>query len=210
MSGSDLAPFVAAVLRDEVVDELIKENNELKSRQFLVQITGTNGTPIHYVTTFKHAIRSSADDIGDSPLIHVCFVDGSSHDLTTDGLPLSSLNIEIRLGGVVVQRFNIDDMSILFLPDPYDEESRMKEITLQYNINRRHLYGPIANVFGKIGPLPLGWQQGQVPANGLMSLTDLLEHVADENNDLTPQTLIIKALTFREKDITGLMSFIKK
>ena len=54
MSGSDLAPFVAAVLKDRTVAEMIQEIDKLKSRQteyenerLLVQITGTNGTPIH-------------------------------------------------------------------------------------------------------------------------------------------------------------------
>ena len=42
-----------------------------------------------------------------------------------------------------------------------------------------------------------------------MSLTDFFELVPDENNGLTPQTLmIIHELTFDEKDITGIMSLI--
>lgn len=76
--------------------------------------------------------------------------------LTTDGLPLSSLDeIEIRLGGVVVQRFDIDDLNIYFDDDPcYDEKNQMEYITFQHM--NRHLYGPIDLVDGKIGPLPLG------------------------------------------------------
>ena len=69
--------------------------------------------------------------------------DGISDDLTTDDLPLSSLvEIEIRLGGVVVQRFNINELNIHFDNDIYNEENPMEYIMLQH-IHRRHLYGPI-------------------------------------------------------------------
>jgi hypothetical protein len=44
-----------------------------------------------------------------------------------------------------------------------------------------------------------------------MAMIDLLQLVADESNDLPPQTLIINGLIFNEKDITGIMmSLIKK
>jgi hypothetical protein len=63
-------------------------------------------------------------------------------------------------------------------------------------------------VDGIIGPLL--WRRGQGHAGGDILLTDLLELVADENNDLTPQTIIIKESIFFEKDITGLMSLLQK
>ena len=69
--------------------------------------------------------------------------------------------------------------------------------------------GPITCVYGKIGPLPLGWRQGHVVGDDMV-LTDFLELVADETNDLTPQTLLINALNFRRKDVAGLMSFVTK
>ena len=203
MSGSDLAPFVAAVLNDRTVAGMIQENNELKSREnerLLVQITGKNGTPIYYEESLKNAGRNRDDQI------FLRFNIGSRADLTTDGLPLSSLDeIEIRLGGVVVQRFNIDDLNIQFDDDLYDEENRMEFITLQNNYSRPNGSGPIECVHGKIGPL----YQSQLAGHDML-LTDLLELVADENNDLTPHTLIIEGLIFHEKDISGIMSLIKK
>ena len=87
--------------------------------------------------------------------------------------------------------------------DLNDEENRMEGICLEH---RRHLYGPIEYVHGKIGPLPLGWRQEN--AGDEMLLINFLGVVADEGNDLTPQTLIIEELTFRKKDITGIMSLI--
>ena len=72
MSGSDLAPFVAAVLRDEVVDEMKNEIDELRStlteyvdKSLRVQIMGMDGTPIHYEESFKNAERYDDDQIGD-------------------------------------------------------------------------------------------------------------------------------------------------
>ena len=64
----------------------------------------------------------------------------------------------------------------------------------------------------------MGWGQelaveieGRELAGRTMLLTDFFKLVADENNGLTPQTLmIIHELTFDEKDITGIMSLVKK
>lgn len=106
------------------------------------------------------------------------------------------------MGGVVVQRFNIDDLDISFDDDYYDEENQMEYITLEH-IHRRHLYGPITSVGAFVGPLPLGWRQRHAGRGIDMLLTDFLELVADENNDLAPQTLRIQGLIFDEKDITG-------
>eukprot|EP00978_Attheya_sp_CCMP212_P001071 scaffold2197_cov57-Attheya_sp.AAC.1 len=46
---SDLAPFVAATLRDKVVDDLMKENAALRlqlSRTQKIEVTGLNGAPV--------------------------------------------------------------------------------------------------------------------------------------------------------------------
>jgi len=207
-SGSDLAPFVGASLRDRIIDGMKDINDALQSRlteseneRLLVQITGVDGSPVYYEESFRNAERY--DDIDDDGDIVLDFDnDGSSYY----DLPLSSLGeIEIRLGGVVVQRFNIDDLNIHFDNDIYNEENPMEYIILQH-IHRRHLSGLITCVDGKIGPLL--WRRGQGHAGGDILLTDLLELVADENNDLTPQTLIINGLVFRVKDITGIMSLI--
>ena len=129
-----------------------------------------------------------------------------------DGFPLSSLTgIEIRVGGVVVERIIIDHLNIEFRDDEYDEENQMESIMLHHNINRRrHLSGLITCMDGKIGPLPLGWRQRHAGGNTRWDLTEFLEEVADENNDLTPQTLMIKGLVLLKNDMSGIMSFIKK
>ncbi|OEU07396.1 hypothetical protein FRACYDRAFT_251201 [Fragilariopsis cylindrus CCMP1102] len=197
MSGSDLAPFVAAVLKDSTMHEMINEIDVLQSKltdrdnkRLLVEVTGQHGSPIYYEESLKNIKQFGDDEI----------VLGFDNDGSSDGFPFSSLDkIEIRLGGVVVQRFNIDDLDIHFEDDLYDEENQMETILL--DINRRHLYGPIVCVDARIKPLPLGLRQGHTGDE--MLLTDFFELVADENNELAPQTFIIKALFFDEKDIAG-------
>jgi hypothetical protein len=109
-SGSDLAPFFGASLRDRILDGMKDIINVYKSREnindtlkierLVVQITGKNGTPIHYEESFENAEPCGIDG---SDGISLFFGNDRSYDLTTDGFPLSSLNneVEIRFGGVV-------------------------------------------------------------------------------------------------------------
>ena len=212
-SRSDLAPFVGASLRDRIIDGMKDINDALQSRlteseneRLLVQITGVDGSPVYYEESFRNAERYDDDDDDDGDIVLDFDNDGSSYY----DLPLSSLGeIEIRLGGVVVQRFNIDDLNISFV-GLYDEENRMEYIHLNHKITPRpNGSGPIECVHADIGPLPLGWGQGHAVGDDMV-LTDFLELVADENNDLTPQTLIINGLVFDAKDVTGIMSFVTK
>ena len=131
-SGSDLAPFVAAVLNDRTVAGLIQENNELKSEltdrdneRLLVEVTGQDGSPIYNKGSMRNARRCG---------IHHNVLDFDNDG--RDGFPLSSLTgIEIRVGGVVVERIIIDHLNIEFRDDGhYDEENQMEAITLHHNV----------------------------------------------------------------------------
>ena len=66
--------------------------------------------------------------------------------------------IEIRLGGVVMQRFDIDYSVVHFQQDyPYDSENQVKYIrlynTYEYSNSYPRLCGPIKSISRKIGPL---------------------------------------------------------
>jgi hypothetical protein len=258
MSASELAPFVAAVFEGSAVAGLLQENNKLKSKltdlkskltdrdneRLLVEVMGQHGTPVYSEESFKNAERHFDDAPYADDDISLNFR-ADSDDRTRwhakgDGFPLSSLNeIGIRLGGnggVVVQRFNIDDLTIHFQYDPLDDDNyQMESITLKHIHPRRNVSGPITCVRGTYGPLPLGWRQGQAVgdnpfladlgwgqeltveiagrelAGRTMLLTDFFRLVADENNGLTPQTLMtIHELVFDEQDITGIMSLINE
>lgn len=48
---SDLGPFVAAALRDRVVQELLEENKQLRrerNEKSMIRVTGRSGTPVYY------------------------------------------------------------------------------------------------------------------------------------------------------------------
>ncbi|OEU11734.1 hypothetical protein FRACYDRAFT_244856 [Fragilariopsis cylindrus CCMP1102] len=211
---------------------------ESENKRLSVQITGKNGTPIYYEESFRNAKQYDDDDGGDYQRIFLSFDDGNGDNPITDGFPLSSLDeIEIRLGGVRIQRFNIDDLTIHFRYDAYDDDNHQMEcITLKHIHPRPNGNGgPITGVRGIYGPLPLGWRQGQAVgdnpfladlgwgqelaveiegrelAGREMLLTDFFKLVADENNGLTPQTLmVISELIFDKKDIIGIMSLINE
>ncbi|OEU18122.1 hypothetical protein FRACYDRAFT_238556 [Fragilariopsis cylindrus CCMP1102] len=266
MSASDLAPFVAAVFEGSAVAGLLQENNELKSREekrFVVQITGTNGTPIHYEKSFKDAeLHYDDDDWGDDDIVlrfnkrwtleseeccPICLdtiLDGPvnasqnqccgkwicnkctmqliqrrefankcpmcnsnlsdrSSMAVRFGLVLSSIGkIEIRFGGVSVQRFNIDDLTIHFQYDQcHDDNDQLEYITLKHIHPRPNVSGPITSVRGRYGPLPLGWRWDLAGRD--MLLTDFIKIDADVNNGLTP--FIIHELIFDEKDVSGII-----
>jgi hypothetical protein len=61
MSGSDLAPFVATILKDRVVVDIQQELEALRSKlkdnirkQLLIQITGPNGQPVYFKELLKN------------------------------------------------------------------------------------------------------------------------------------------------------------
>ena len=99
---SDLAPFVAAAIRDKSVEELQKENDRLQKenerlREMLsVQITGPEGTPV-----YSHAQLATDGFLQDYDDWEGWVVNFREEDL----LPCvaEDLNaIEIRVGGVVI------------------------------------------------------------------------------------------------------------
>ena len=101
-SISDLAPFVAAVLKDKTVTDLTRENEELREREeerLLVEITGRGGTPVYYQTSLKDGKTHPFE----SDLWNVCFKQKKNENGEDIVLPLNLIkNLEIRLGGIVV------------------------------------------------------------------------------------------------------------
>ena len=60
---SDIAPFVAAVLRDKVVEDLLEENKRLRDQidlQNRVEITGFGGTPLYARGKFNERIANNS------------------------------------------------------------------------------------------------------------------------------------------------------
>ena len=107
-----------------------KEIKELRSkltefedeRLLLVQIIGKNGTSIHYEESIDRAY-------------HPFYGEHMYYECTTDPytLPLNAIEeIEIRLGGVVMQRIETNRLVLIHFEQdyPYDSDYQMKYITL--------------------------------------------------------------------------------
>ncbi|OEU14383.1 hypothetical protein FRACYDRAFT_240923 [Fragilariopsis cylindrus CCMP1102] len=102
-SISDLAPFVAAVLKDKTVTDLTRENEELRQREeerLLVEITGRGGTPVHYQASLKDGHPHPW--LSDRWIVNFEQKEENENGEDVD-LPLSVVgNLEVRLGGIVV------------------------------------------------------------------------------------------------------------
>jgi hypothetical protein len=98
---SDLAPFVAAALRDKVVQDLMEENKALRQKlQFArrVEITGPGGTPVHARAQFD----DNGEYHGNPNLWSVKFTKGKQ----LLACPLAALaGIEIWVGGILKAKF---------------------------------------------------------------------------------------------------------
>ena len=187
------------------IDELCSKLTEFENKRLLVQITGKNGTSIHY----EESINKAEHMVGISEY-ELClnFHNNDDYKYKTDPytLPLNAIKeMEIRFGGVFMQRFDLDESVVHFEQAlSYDSENQMKYITLKSKNNNHRLYGPIKSIFGKIGPL----RRDQVPSD--MSVAELLELIADDRNDLQPLHVNFFELTIHEKCISGVTSFSKK
>ena len=63
---SDLAPFVASVLRDKNVQDLQEENNALRKalrQSRAVEVTGFNGSPVYATAQFEDGASEGDDDL---------------------------------------------------------------------------------------------------------------------------------------------------
>jgi len=120
---SDLAPFVAAALRDKSIHDLMEENRKLRELAMAVEVTGPEGQPIY--------ARGKFDEDGDSAY-ETLYEVKLSEQLTL--CPLSDLSdVEIWIGGSIRASFNGDKFSHdweLFHGDDEDGENEEKEIKL--------------------------------------------------------------------------------
>jgi hypothetical protein len=113
---SDLAPFVAAVLRDEVVDDLKQENENLRRKLRLcraVTISGPQGTPVYAEGQFEEGNTAPNPNLWRVPLTKI------------QPCPLSELmNIEIRLGNNLARNFRDTGSKAGFIDDNANDEDR--------------------------------------------------------------------------------------
>jgi hypothetical protein len=113
---TDLAPFVAAALRDRVVQELTDENKKLKDEKFIVNITSDHGKFIdNEVDIREDQSLYSIDDYGKVLIYLPINEDASGNEID---VPYEAL--EIRVGGDVLVRgrvLRLEDLELHTLGD---------------------------------------------------------------------------------------------
>lgn len=149
---SDLAPFVASVLRDQNVEELLEENQELRERlatlpmHLKLEITGRDGTPVYYTSSMDQG-----EPTGSGTLWQVGFPE--SQEIALDELP----NLEVRVGGDVRAKFSSGNVSVDtdVLTDDFDrgnlEELQMGGIMFHFGGDASST--GVFIVYGRFGPV---------------------------------------------------------
>jgi hypothetical protein len=218
-SISDLAPFVAAVLKDKTVmdlnkdieelrEELREESREREKEILLVEVTGRGGTPVHY----QASLIDGETDLFKDDLWNVYF-EQKKYEFGEDiVLPLNLIkDLEVRLGGIVV--LDMEHSS----NDTYDEGynfSENEEDPQICDIYVEYLDKPISpiveSVNCSVGPVLYEDYIFLIQAN-FGDLTDALTNgFPDRFNKETPVNLIIDGVTFKKGKIGYLLSIVER
>jgi len=199
MSLSDMASFVAAILKDGTMADLKNENIELRALvedRLLVHVTGPNGTPIYY----EGSLRDGSSP--DSGMLWNFFLE--RHLV----LPLSSLaDLEIRLGGTVLYRFDINTIiSDYFILTPASDSS-INLINNSPTTGRMFFqshHSPMLCMYARISGPMLYADLVHLPR-----IMNLAQVVALHQNGKV-QDLIITGFTFKKSEISGCISLLDK
>ncbi len=224
---SDLAPFVASVLRDRTMVQMIADMEKLKclvEDRLEVQITGRNGSPVYFEGSLKNGYTSHR-----GRCYEVMFDDDDDNDDTTTTttkssvsnpspgrfLRLDALNgIEIRLGGVIIQRLDLHSVvgscnSPFFTEDNFYRDTKYnrpiflapdrKEIVLK--VKTRHK-GPVPFVLARFGDEMDLEQYRKLHQLDMLDLKKLADSKKGHN-------LILDGLTFSKQDIKKSLSILK-
>lgn len=195
---SDLAPFVAATLRDKVVQDLMEEVEAMRKQirqSRCVEITGPDGTPVYALAQFEDGGYGANSNLWD-----VIF----SEENQALPCPLSMLEgIEIRLGGVCKAKFTDNSVFETLL----DDDSRDYE-----NGKAAHIYFcGSSNLW--LGIMIDGWpRQGwQATINEDLGPDELWSHlvqnVAVENPN---KTVTFSSIRFVARNVSGVIQSLNR
>jgi hypothetical protein len=210
MSGSSLAPFVAAILRDRTVTELNQENEELRKqlnnerdKKFIVEVIDKegigDGTQVHFQASLK-------DGYAADKLEYAWTVDFKHNEVIyIDDICCEF--IEIRLGGIPIEKFK---KRTLYYYDisfhGFDREHQMGSLEIRMD----HGPSPITTLVTKIGPIPTeaDYDYLRRQAYTMGELMDAINEEPDQFN-VVPDNLIITQIQFRKEDISGIMTLLE-
>lgn len=193
MSGSDIAPFVAAVLKDEVVDEMKNEIDELHSERFLVQITGINGTPIHYKGSMRNGGRCGED--------HWC-VPLDENDA------VSSLTLldyfEIWLCGTLVHTTNRREFLVITSMREFKENDNESSNLGMGSIRVMSRLPIVYCTYGRIGPML------RADYDELTGMVNLTQRMDLRQNGTAALGLNVEYIMFDIKKIRGTLALLEQ
>ena len=166
---SDLALFVAAVLRDRTVQDLLDEINRLRVESLTLRITGRDGTPVFYEVLVTNGRTRYLDDERLREITFPARNDASGNTVTSGnyfGVPFHTFqnDLEFRLGGIVLRKNS--EYPIRLEPDFFlgPKDPRCFRGSYLFLADQR---GPLCSIVGSL----------QAPRDG-MKETDLsaMEH----------------------------------
>jgi hypothetical protein len=200
---SDLAPFVAAILRDQNVDDLLRENQELRERLDLhqrVEITGKEGKPIYYTSSMDRGKPTGSNSIW-----NVAVEEHEKHVI----IPLHELpNLEIRVGGDVRATFhsgNVNSDTDLLTCD-FDRENltepQMGGIMFIFDGDR----GGVHIVYGRFGPV----RYEDYTEIGHLHGEDLHAALLDLSVNHGARDLMLKSIDFVKSEIQGTVDIMQR
>ena len=202
ISGSDLAPFVAVIPIDRTLEDIqndIELLNEPLDERLLVQITGRDGTPVHYEGSMKNGSPVELDEDGDG-----WFVQVDDNDVV---LPLNSISgLEIWMGGIFLHRF-VSNRVGLTHNGGFDQAATIKLPQMaQIGVMPTSEIGandPLLGVMATFGPILYADYQ-RLPREMAMSELMLL------SRNGTARDLMIQGFGFRKSKIRGIISILEK
>lgn len=202
---SDLAPFVAAVLRDQSLSQLLEENKALRDqleKHQTLEITGRNGTPVYYKSSM-----SKGEISGDGDAWNVPFPENGH-------IPLDEIrNLEIRVGGDVRATFyngtvesNIDILVEDFDRDrPQDPQMAGIRFWFQNSDHGRDSGGGVRMVWAQYGPVRF---QEYLEVHDLEG-NEMYDALLDSCASTSAQYVVISSTEFSMRDIGGTMQIIE-
>jgi len=214
-SISYLAPFVASVLRDQVVADLLAELKRKDERiqqqaedRLRFELTGRNGDLVYCKTSMTHGVSTTYPD-GRSNW-HIFF--GARHSTTTiPDFVETVAGLELRVGGIVVFKFNGATFCTRAAEHAgfnrtRDEEPQLGKVLFTSSDGS-------VRVLGRVGPIRYNDFVTMVPRR--IHVTDLVRFLKDHQTNntnngrvLLPQLQIL-SVVIHKSQIKGILPLLE-
>ena len=198
---------------DITSDELEQQRDE----QFLVKITGPQGTPVYYHASLKddgYNTTALNENYWVVDLKSAKNNNNSQHNNQKNNDTVVLFNaietLEFRLGGKVVKRFQMNRLICRILSH-FDEERQMGSAIIEDRLTN---HPSIAYFIALIGAIPRCTSHADYVTQGIPFLQNYLAETIRSSNanesiaDLD-KSMIITQLFFERSEINGIMSLLK-